>query len=189
MEIVIIGLRDRADRWERCKEIIEKEGLKNVTRYITEYDELDPYGNASKDFYNLISSRTDNTLLFEDDFELTPNWRDVLEKSLNDLPRDFDLLYLGCNLTEQAVRITPNLARVRGAWTVTGAIFSKRFCEYIKQNYNARVVPDEYLRTKAPEKRFYMTYPMICYQRESWSDFAQKVVSYDFWSNKNYRKL
>lgn len=192
--IVVIGLTTRADRWERCEEIFKANRITKVTRYVTTKDERNVYGHSIKDFINILNlSRLTkgNIVFFEDDFELTNGWKTVLRKAWKDLPVDFDLLYFGSNLRKSPRRITENLVRIRGAWCLHAAVLSEKFVNYVLKNYEYPRcgVVDEWLRTEAVIKNFYMTYPMIAYQRKSYSDYAGKEVDYNLFENKYYKQL
>jgi hypothetical protein len=191
MEIVILGLESRTDRWDRCKEILQENGIEKVTHYTTQIG-VDKYKHAAQDFINLLRlKRGADLMFFEDDFELVTGWRGIFDKAWRDLPSDFDLLYLGCNLTRSPKRVTDNLYRVRGAWCLHGVVFSRQFIDWFLNTYdiNQRTVIDEWLRAIAPDRKFYMTYPMICYQRASYSDYVNKEVDYNIFENKYYKKL
>lgn len=189
--IVVIGLGSRTDRWNRCEEIFKENKITKVTRYVTTKDERDVYGHSIKDFLNLLKCKRGNIVFFEDDFELTNGWEEVLQKAWNDLPSDFDLLYFGANLTKSPKRATENLVRVRGAWCLHAAVLSEKFVNYILRfyEYPRCGVIDEWLRNQADSKKFYMTYPMIAYQRKSYSDYQKKEVDYNIFENKYYKKL
>ncbi len=188
-EIVIMGLESREDRWERCKEILTANGIGRVTRYVTQLREP-KYEHSTKDFLDLLRLKRFNDLVFfEDDFELVDGWEEVLKKSYADLPQEWDLLYLGCNPTRALLRETPNLMRVKGAWMFHAVILNQSFIDYVLKVYNAKVFPafDEWVRQIAPERKFFMTYPMVAYQREGFSDYMGQYTKYDIFNNKFYK--
>lgn len=194
MNTIIFGLETRGDRWQRCLEILEEEGIEKVTRFTTTINFNDKHRQSSKDFLKCLElKRGEDLMFFEDDFELVPGWRDVLRKAQDCLPSDFDLLYLGCNLTETPTKITENLYKVRGAWMFHGVILSTKFIEYVLRVYDVNRVWcfDEWCRIIAPERRFYMTFPHVCYQRPGYSDFTGQYVNYKKiqFNNKIYQSL
>jgi hypothetical protein len=190
-EIIVFGYRE--DRWVRCEEILSSYGLK-ATRIKTNppAKNLEKYRQTQREFLGCLKQKKARLLtFFEDDFELTDGWEDVLRKAWDDVPKDFDLLYLGANLTDKPERLTNNLVRIRGAWTFHGVMISGAVIEYIFRNYdpNKNLVFDEWLRRISPMRRFFMVYPMICYQREGFSDYAGKVVFHNLFNNKYYKQL
>ncbi len=189
--IVVFGLESRVDRWERCKEVLTTNGIKRVTRYATQKGK-DIYKQTTSDFLDLLRlKRGNNLVFFEDDFELVDGWEKILRQSWSELPGNWDMLYLGCNLTKTPQRITGNIYRVRGAWCLHAVILNNKFIDYILCNYdiNRRIVLDEWMRYEAQRKFFYMTYPMISYQRESYSDYLDKIVNYNIFKNKYYEGI
>lgn len=192
-KIVVLGLEARADRWARCEEIFRHFGIRHYVYHKTEEDITDLWGKASRDFLAMVRLHFNGefTVFLEDDFELAENYDTVLEKAWEDLPSDFDLLYMGANLTAPADRVSDNLVKLNGAWTVHGVIFSKKFSDYVIDNYSYERcgVFDEWLRKIAPDKNFYMTYPMVAWQRASYSNFTKSNVAYELFQNPYYKEL
>jgi hypothetical protein len=190
--IVVIGLEARQDRWKRCKDIFARYDISPVSHYCTVQDFHDTHRHYMKDFMQMlrVKGSANHLCFFEDDFELTDNWESILRKAWNDLPTDWDMLYLGANLTISPVKITDNLCRVRGAYLMHATILSNKFIRFIQQHYdlNAVWIIDEWYRVIAPAMKFYMTTPMISYQREDFSDFLGQYIYYDIFNNQFYKK-
>jgi hypothetical protein len=126
--IVVIGLEARQDRWKRCQEIFKQNDISPVTHYSTVQDFNDMHRHYMKDFMQMLRVKGSGNYLcfFEDDFELVDGWEDVLRKAWEDLPKDFDMLYLGANLTAPPKYITNNIMRVTGAYLMHGCILSNK---------------------------------------------------------------
>lgn len=191
-KIVVVGLKERTDRWERCKEIFQSIGVTNVTHYETVINYNDVHRNYMKDFTRMLRDQRwsgDNLVFFEDDFELVDGWEEVLRKAWADLPKDYDMLYLGANLTMSPVTVTNNLMRVRGAWLMHATILSRKFIDFILKayDYNRIWIIDEWYRQIANDRKFYMTYPMISYQRPGWSDAVGAYTDYQIFTNQYYK--
>lgn len=189
-DIVVFGLEEREDRWQRCRKVLHENGITKITRFANQRGE-NKYKTATDDFIRVLRWSQNNIVFFEDDFELTEGWEEVLKAAWSDLPDKWDLLYLGANLTKSAKKVTNNLVRLRGAWCFHAVIMNRSFVRWVLRNYdvNQRIVFDEWLRIIAEGRDFYMTYPMISYQRESFSDFVGKVVNYNIFTNKYYLRL
>jgi hypothetical protein len=189
LNICVIGLKAREDRWKRCVEILEAEGIEEVYHYVTVQDYQDSYKGYMTDFINMLKMFQGHDLLFfEDDFEFTKGWKKVFEKAYKDLPQEWDLLYFGANLTSPITKVTDNLVRVYGAWLMHATLLSHTFIDYILIHYlpaNIRII-DEWYRKIAPTRNFYMTIPMISYQRPDYSDFVGQYVYYNIFTNKYY---
>jgi len=191
-KIVVIGLKERKDRWDRCLEIFEKIGATKVIHWETAIDHNDIHRHYMKDFTRMLRTERfsgDHLVFFEDDFELADGWEEVLRKAWADLPKDYDMLYLGANLTMSPIKVTDNLMKVRGAWLMHATILSRTFIDFILKAYdfNRIWIIDEWYRQVAIDRKFYMTYPMISYQRPGWSDAVGAYTDYQIFSNKFYK--
>jgi hypothetical protein len=143
-----------------------------------------------QDFLTMLRlKRGEDLLFFEDDFELVEGWDNVLGKAWDDLPKDYDMLYLGANLTKRPLFVTENLVRIRGAWFMHAVIMSAKFIDYILKEYDPKhpKIIDEWYRCIAYERKFYMTIPMVSYQRKGKSDFLKREIYYDIFENKYYK--
>lgn len=192
LNIAVIGLDTREDRWQRCEDIFKHNRITNVTRYITSEDPDNKHEKATIDFLAILEQNKDKDLLFfEDDFELVDGWRNIFIKAWNDLPPVWDMLYLGCNLRAAPKKKTDNLYRVMGAWMFHAVVLNKEWIKIILNDYDYKkaVCFDEWCRQQAGRRRFYMTYPMIAYQREGFSDYENKYIFYDIFNNKYYKNL
>jgi hypothetical protein len=100
------------------------------------------------------------------------------------------MLYLGANLQAPVTRYSDHLVRVNGAWLMHATLLSAKFIDFIIDNYpNSNIrIADEWYRRIAPQREFYMTVPMISYQRKDYSDFVGRYVYYDIFSNKYYKR-
>ena len=190
-DIVVLSLRDRKDRRDRCDEIFKSHCITDYRYHLTDKDEKDVYGNASRDFIEMLKTFNGITIFFEDDFELAKNYETIFDIAWRDLPEDFDLLYLGGNLRSPAEKVTSNLLKLNGAWTAHALIFSEQFTKYVINNYRYPEcgVFDDWLCRIATERSFYMTYPMISWQRPCYSDFQNSRVAYNLFSNEYYLQL
>jgi len=190
--VVVIGLKEREDRWKRCLDILNQYQISPVTHYETEKDYNDLHRHYMKDFLQMLRTcRSRDIMFFEDDFELVDGWEGVLRKAYADLPLHWDMLYLGCNLTCDVKKITENLVKVQGAWLMHATLLSQRFIKYILEHYdrNRIWIIDEWYRQQAPMRNFYMTYPMISYQRKDYSDFLKGYADYPIFENKFYKRI
>jgi hypothetical protein len=186
----VIGLKARKDRWERCREILQGR-VERVTHYTTVQNFQDSYKGYMSDWLKMLKMFQGEPLMFfEDDFEFTDEFDEVFPKAVAELPQTYDMLYLGANLQAPVTRYSEHLARVNGAWLMHATLLSAKFIDFILENYpysNIKIV-DEWYRRIAPHREFYMTVPMISYQRKDYSDFVGRYVYYDIFSNKYYKR-
>lgn len=189
--IVVIGLRTREDRWKRCKDILQEAGIERVIHYTTVQDFSDSHRGYMRDFLKMLQHFGNQDLMFfEDDFEFKPGWEEVFEKAYSDLPPDWDMLYLGANLKAQVDIVTNNLVKVNGAWLMHATLLRRKFIDMILQRYDPDRVKiiDEWYRREAVRYNFYMTMPMISFQRPDFSDMVGQYVDYQIFNNKYYKR-
>lgn len=187
--IVVIGLKARKDRWQRCRKIFEDNGIEKVYHYGTVQNYDDPYMGYMTDFLKMLRMfRGEHLMFFEDDFELVSGWEGVLRSAVEELPKEWDMLYLGSNLTRPVKQVGRNLVKMGGGWLMHATLLHPNFIEYVLKYYNPRNVKiiDEWYRGKAEYRNFYMTMPMVSFQRRDYSDFVGQYVYYDIFQNKYY---
>ena len=188
--VCVIGLKARRDRWARCKEVLQGR-VERVTHYTTVQNFQDSYKGYMTDWMKMLKMFQGQPLMFfEDDFEFTDDFDEVFPKAVAELPQSYDMLYLGANLQAPVTRYSDHLVRVNGAWLMHATLLSAKFIDYILKAYpisNIRIA-DEWYRRIAPQREFYMTVPMISYQRKDYSDFVGRYVFYDIFSNKYYKR-
>jgi hypothetical protein len=129
------------------------------------------------DFYHSGSERL---LHLEDDCV----FRDLshLEPALNELPDDWDFVYLGANLVcwnngePRPERYSENLFRVGAAWTTHALGVSRKGAQFIleKQPGFSEIMLDNWLSTQLPNLKAYCVAPMVAYQRPRESAIWQK---------------
>ena len=188
--VCVIGLKARKDRWARCKEILQGKA-ERVTHYTTVQNHEDSYKGYMTDWLKMLKMFQGQPLMFfEDDFEFTEDFDDVFDKAIEELPESYDMLYLGANLQAPVTRYSNHLVRVNGAWLMHATLLSAKFIDFILEAYpHSKIrIADEWYRRIAPQREFYMTMPMISYQRKDYSDFVGRYVYYDIFSNKHYKR-
>jgi GR25 family glycosyltransferase involved in LPS biosynthesis len=115
---------------DRKKHIIDQFKKQNITEYefIEKYDKNEITNEESSLFvpnyskstmslhlkhnyvYNLIANNYSNALIFEDDIILSDNFKEILNKYMSQLPKDYDMLFIGngSNLHIQTHNLIPN---------------------------------------------------------------------------------
>ena len=87
MNVCVIGLKARKDRWARCKEILQGK-FERVTHYTTVQDYSDSYKGYMTDWLKMLKMfRGQPLMFFEDDFEFTDEFDDVFDKAVAELPK------------------------------------------------------------------------------------------------------
>lgn len=67
------------------------------------------------------------TLVLEDDFELCENFDQELKKCFDELPEDFEALWLGGRLIERGVEYSENLLKITKTTGAYGYLVHRRF--------------------------------------------------------------
>ena len=135
--------------------------------------------------YKQISDKYDNGLIFEDDVVLSDNFTDILNKYMTQLPKDYDMLFIGdgCNLHIKNDKLIHNQniyekCLYPTSWGGDGAsrcsdsyIISKKcankLCEYINNlEYKINLEIDWWLNVAARDNIFkvYWAEPTIVTQ-------------------------
>lgn len=138
-----------------------------------------------KDFLN---SGKKTLLSLEDDCIFDDCY--VLSEAISQLPDDWDILYLGANITDPfPERINKNLFKIKAAWTTHAIGYNRKVCEFIADNYvgwEANGMYDDWLsRIVLPKFNCYVVSPMIATQRDGYSALWDKEVSYGWIESKS----
>ncbi len=121
--------------------------------------------------------------IMEDDFKIisAANYFKIkLEDGLKELPKDFDLFHLGCNLLCPAEKYSNNLLKIRGAYAAHSIIYSRKAIEKIwlnlKSPLNVELAYDQILAKYIhPSGKSFCSYPMLITQEP----FTSNIASFD----------
>lgn len=116
-------------------------------------------------------------LLLEDDvlFQALEH----LQEALSELPEDWDVLYLGANITEGVtgirerppVRHSKHLWRVGAAWTSHCIAYTRNAAQKVISAYDGISMYDAWLSdTILPISKAFIISPMVAFQRPGFSD-------------------
>ena len=122
-----------------------------------------------------------NLLCFEDDCIFVNTI--YFARAFKELPDDWDILYLGANVTDpHPEKYSKHLRKIRSAWTTHGIAYSRKMVDHIVSNYKSweeSGMYDDWLSNNIlPVFNCFVTVPMIAYQRPVYSDLWQKEVNY-----------
>ena len=134
-----------------------------------------------------ITSQSDGILwFFEDDVYLKDSGH--LHDAINQIPSDWEMLYLGANLVAPIQRHSDNLFRTFGAWTTHAVCFNnaKALCEAYQDTTQ---MFDDWLKDNIhPRGKSYIVSPMIAWQKphESplWNHYADYTDIFNASANK-----
>jgi len=173
---VVLNLDKRKDRLEEVTFQLNREKIE-FERFAGIEDEIGWVG-FNKSILAVFKKYKDveNLFLFEDDcyFEKYFN-RDVLQE----LPSDYDAFWLGANLQSfHEKRYSKNLSVLENAWTTHAVLYSKRFRDWVLENWDGKLIFDEWMRVNAqPIRKCFVIRPMIAFQKSTESDIQGKYVN------------
>ena len=119
------------------------------------------------------------TLVMEDDCKIIEDWK-LVERAMNQLPKDWDLLYLGATLNTDLKKYSDNLYRLQDGWTTHAIIYNgRRVADFVLKCKN-KVQKIDVFYADVVQHRFncFITYPMAATQREGFSDVINRHVDY-----------
>lgn len=190
-----LNLPSQEDEWNICKEHCQSVGLNQVERF-----EAVPGKTPGASFTlsqkamleKFINTKYDNCLLIEDDIKfrewegykkvITSGTTLYLPLVLQELPTDWDILYLGGNIQGNSFkRVSDHLFKVTNVWTTHAVAYRRKVVEYILENFpDENIMYDNWLGAKVlPQFNCFMAYPMIAWQRERKSNLWGNDVNYD----------
>jgi GR25 family glycosyltransferase involved in LPS biosynthesis len=123
-----------------------------------------------------------SVIVFEDDVEFIGNYKEVIEKSLNELSKfNWDLFYLGGNVLKDIYQETEHLGRLQHCQSTHAIAYSYKALEYLipfleANTYILDVLLADYV---IPYTNCYITIPMTAIQRTSFSNIENKEMTYD----------
>lgn len=190
MRCRVVHLESRHDRGRGFMEEMQKMYLDYEVFFAIDPPGLtDPALCSSCSHVDALRNCEGELLVCEDDVIFLEQGREIFNKAYDQLPDDWDMLYLGGNIHEPAERYSDNLFRVKKAVHCNHAIlYSAKGRGYVLSHYN--VWESEY---KAYDHWLYMLgqsqmncficSPMIAYQRPgysfngNWSDYYIEMRS------------
>ena len=178
MNTYCINLKQRKAKWNRVQLECAKLDL-NVTRFEAIFNTSGHDGCFQSHTTLLSQIEEDMFMVIEDDIKVLEPL-ETLNKAISQLPDDWDMLYLGAQLSKKIERHSENLFRLKGALLTHAVIYNNQngVVDYIADH--ARGIIDVYLRDVVQELfNCYITYPAICSQADGFSDTIRWWKRYD----------
>jgi GR25 family glycosyltransferase involved in LPS biosynthesis len=174
-KIVVLNIPEREDRMEsvvsqsRIFQIpIERiEAIKNDNGQAGIYDSL------MKLFTAAVKEDLKRILVFEDDFKITrSDLNPLMEKVIQQLPGYWHMLYLGANLPNPTMvtQYSANLLITKRALALHAVAYSRECMEMILALPRQLPVDLQIASFIHPLGHTYVTYPLLCTQRDGISD-------------------
>ncbi len=205
-KIYCINLDRRPDRWDECCSIfnimnleVERfsacDGQLIDTGYGKVYNgELGGTISHTRLFKKIKDEGFEKVLILEDDVEFCKNFEENFNSSIQEVPNDWDLLFLGGNHTGGYDKISQRVGRVYRTYALQSYAVNKKSIDTLYENMirfighviacGERLTPsvaaDFYIGKLQPSLNCYSIFPNLTWQRESFSDLQQNIMNYEF---------
>ncbi|HEU5290951.1 MAG TPA: hypothetical protein VFU05_09935 [Cyclobacteriaceae bacterium] len=180
--------------WGKAVKEFQRVGLNDVQKF-NALPHIGPHQsfNAStrQILIDFCESGSQRLLFLEEDCEFVS--LSHLTKALQELPADWDIFYLGGNISEESFRkpekYGAHLCRVFNCWTTHAVGYSRKVIETIleQQPGFSEQMYDTYLSTRLHEFNTYIVNPMVAVQRSRvssiWGTFCDYKEKFEA-SNK-----
>ena len=185
-KIYCINLDERSDRWEDAKKELKSLGLSNYKRFTAIKNEIGYLGCRDSHIDVIKDAKKNNyekILILEDDFVFVNKDKDLIYNILNQLSTiDWELFYFGATVhlyEGKLTKVSENLVKTNFAYTTHSyAVNSKAFDYIIENAKNHDIIDVFYNDYIVKNDKSFISNPMICLQRESYSDIENKMSNY-----------
>ncbi len=179
-QIFLINLKSRKDRLLESVRELKSYHIPFI-RYDATYDDngmLGLYDTMTRLFKECLDNGTKEILVFEDDVRFLQDPTPVMDNLVKNIPA-WDLLYLGCNLPDPAVvKAGEPFVKISRAYATHAVAYSENAMRHILAK--TLQLPFDVLLADQIQPKFncYATYPMLCSQRDGYSNIENRVVFY-----------
>ncbi len=187
-KIYCINLDERVDRWESAKkEMIETE-IQNVKRISAIKNKIGHLGCRDSHIEVIKDAKNNGykkILIFEDDFVFINKDKELINNILKQLNKtDWELFYFGATVhlyDGKLIKVDENLVRTNFAYTTHAYAVNSTVFDFIIENAkNYDVIDVFYNNHIVKNNKSFISNPMICLQRESYSDVENKLTNYNW---------
>lgn len=142
-------------------------------------------------FYDVVKNKYKKVAIFEDDVVLHDDFNDLFLECYNELPRNWDFVYLGGNNYMPTIKVSEHIEKTTCTYALHGYLIkyetAVKFVEAIENGeFKSRIDAeiDRFLHRN--NMNVYIFNPKIAFQRAGYSDNLKKMVNYDnILNNKN----
>lgn len=180
------------DEWTQAEAEFKSVGL-NATPFQA-LQAIGPHQSFNLSTYAILQEfydSKDHTLLFlEDDCDFRN--LHLLPQVLKELPKDFDIFYLGANIRdEKPQRVSQHIYRVTDCWTTHAVVYRKPIVKFILENHpgESEMMADNWLGSILPNWKAFVCKPFLAYQRPRKSAIWGNVVNYEEIFKESQMKL
>lgn len=172
--ICCINLDKRVDRWQKC--LVEFSRIELEVERFSAFSGESPHLAFNKSQHTvlkkMVDEKAERMLILEDDVMFKGLGH--LTDAFNELPEDWDVLYLGANVNGTLLeRHSDHLYKIKNSFTTHAVGYSFKMAKWIVENFNPDQFPiyDEWLRVNVQEQfKCFLVSPMVAWQRPDHSD-------------------
>lgn len=177
-----INLADRSDRWANVKKQFELY-FDGCVEHFEAVKMAPGWKGCRASHLKLLEKckHLDEFMILEDDVQFVGKAGEVLQKAYEQLPDDWDVLYLGAHLQGPIKKYSDNLCRLQNAFCTHAMIFNNRrhIVNYILDNQHLIEKIDVfYLEYLMPTWNIFITNPLTATQADSYSDIINRSTAY-----------
>lgn len=208
--IYCLNLDKRIDRWKVCEREFDRLGIE-VERFTACDGEavLQEIPDEKKQFITVkpgalglnishqsllmdaMEKKYNSFLLFEDDIEFSPTFMEDFDRFSEEVPVNWEILYLGGNLdlwqpTRQFSEHVYNGDRILAAHAVG---FQKRTFQRLYDSITVQEIVDVTLARTSNQYNSYIFMPRMAFQRPDFSDIEKGTVDYYFLKNSQWEHI
>lgn len=178
-----INLDNRRDKWEKVQKEASSLGVDLIRFSALKAGKISGHAGCLASHMALLRRVRDEGvfMIIEDDMKvLAENPIELINRAYSQLPKDWDMLYLGATLTKQLDRYSENLFRLEHAWATHAVIYNNQngVVDYILENHNEQKFSVFLGRVVQYKFNCYITYPMVATQAAGRSDILRHYVDY-----------
>ena len=217
-KIFCINLDERVDRWDKCQNKFSQLGIsERVERFpaikfeITDERQAKAAGRAgcalshSTILDKAIENNLSNYLVLEDDFDLSPTPDECLlflANSIKQLPENWDLFYLGGNLTQEygifpLDKFDKDLFKLKSCHTTHSFAVNSSFYNKLKEELPTKDNVFEWLKshdaidvhlskTVLAQNNTFIPSNILFVQQPDFSDIENNFYDYVSWMESNF---
>lgn len=191
MKAVVINRTDRIERLQRSQEQFNCYGMEvEVFPAII----TNPGWKGCRDSHLAVLEKYKNEkfiLVFEDDVLFISDPMEPIAEVIEELPSDWDMLYLGISPSQEYKKFSPHLYRVNGGYTTHAILWHNRSngaVNYVLTHRKDILKIDVFLGATV-HKIFncFVIFPILCTQRQEKSDTCHRSDASSI--ERNYHKF
>lgn len=188
---ICINLDKRTDRWEQITAECIHWGI-SVERFsaLTGANGMQGLHLSNQKIFRLYSGK--QLLILEDDVVFMQPPFPLMNRAIEDLPLDWDMLYLGGNAQCPQERHSTWLYRANGILTTHAILYSGKMTRWLAENMEVPEVVDRsntidvwLMKEVQPRFNCFIVYPQIAGQRFGFSDICGMDINYKYFNNQS----